>query len=117
GSGKGLLVSFIRWFRKVADFDGKSFRPSDPFLYQNIDPDTNAIFIDDVEEHFKFSSLYSILTNSLLLNKNTRPQVIVPFEDSPKIIITSNFAVGDMDISSARRKYEFAVVKHFGYDL
>lgn len=116
GSGKGLLFSFVRQFRKVADFDGKNFKTADTFLYQNIEPDTNIIFIDDVERHFKFTSLFSILTGSLLVNKKNKPQMILPYDKSPKIFITSNFSVGAMDISSTRRKYEFAVVKHFGSD-
>lgn len=117
GSGKGLLFSFVREFRKVADFDGKNFRLTDTFLFQNIDVDTNIIFIDDVERHFKFTGLFSILTGSLLVNKKNKPQIIIPFNKAPKIVITSNYAVGAMDISSERRKYEFSVVKHFGKDL
>lgn len=116
GSGKGLLFSFIRQFRKVADFDGKNFKTADTFLYQNVDIDTNILFIDDVERHFKFNSLFSILTGALLVNKKNKAQIIIPFDRSPKIFITSNYSVGAMDISSVRRKYEFAVVKYFGQD-
>lgn len=116
GTGKGLLFSFIRQFRKVADFDGKNFRINDTFIYQNVDIDTNIIFIDDVEKNFKFTSLFSILTGALQVNKKNKPQIIIPFEKSPKVYITSNFPVGHMDISSQRRKYEFAVVKYFGIE-
>lgn len=114
GSGKGLLFSFVKQFRKVADFDGKNFKTSDTFLYQSIELDTNIIFIDDVERKFNFTSLFSILTGSLLVNKKNKPQIVIPYPNSPKIFITSNYSVGAMDISSERRKYEFAVVKHFG---
>ena len=116
GSGKGLLFSFVRYFRKVADFDGKNFKVADNFLYQNVDLDTNVLFIDDVERNFKFNSLFSVLTGALPVNKKNTKQVIIPFDKSPKIFITSNYAVGAMDISSKRRKYEFAVVKFFGLD-
>jgi len=117
GSGKGLLFQFIKQFRKVADFDGKNFKPSDSFLFQNVDPDTSILFVDDVEKSFKFSSLYSLLTGSLIVNKKNKPQIIIPFEKSPKIFITSNYSVGSMDISAQRRKYEFAINKYFGKDV
>lgn len=117
GSGKGLLFNFIRQFRKVADFDGKNFKTTDAFLFQNVELDTNILFIDDVERHFKFTNLFSILTGSLLVNKKNKPQIIIPFDKSPKIFITSNYSVGAMDISSRRRKYEFSVVKYFGQDV
>lgn len=117
GSGKGLLFQFIKQYRKSADYDGKNFKPGDPFLYQNIDPDTSIIFIDDVDKSFRFSSLFSIITNSLQVNKKNKPQLIIPFEKSPKLFITSNYSIGGQDQSTRRRKYEFAVVKHFGESL
>ena len=117
GSGKGLLFQFIKQFRKTSDFDGKNFKPSDTFVFQNVDPDTSILFIDDVERSFKFSSLYSLLTGSMMINKKNKAQVIMPFEKSPKIFLTSNYSVGAMDISSQRRKYEFAINKYFGKDV
>lgn len=117
GSGKGLLFQFIKQYRKSVDFDGKNFKPGDPFLYQNIEPDTSIIFIDDVDKSFKFSSLFSIITNSIQVNKKNRPQLIIPFDKSPKVFLTSNFSIGGNDQSTKRRKYEFAVVKHFGESL
>jgi len=117
GSGKGLCFQFIKQFRKSADFDGKNFRFADPFLYQNVDPDTDIIFIDDVEKNFRFTSLFSIITGPLLVNKKNAKQVVIPFDLSPKIVVTSNYSVGGMDISSRRRKYEFPVVKHFGEEI
>ncbi len=117
GSGKGLLFQFISQYRKPAFFDGKNFRASDQFLFQNVDADTAILFIDDVEKSFKFSSLFSILTGALLINKKNKPQISIPFERSPKVFITSNYSIGGMDISSARRKYEFAITKYFGEEI
>jgi hypothetical protein len=116
GSGKGLCFQLVKQFRKSTDMDGKNFRFSDPFLWQNVDPDTQIILIDDVEKNFKFSALFSSLTGPLHVNKKNKPQVILPFERSPKIGITSNYSVGGMDASTRRRKYEFPVVKYFGED-
>lgn len=117
GSGKGLCVQLVRQFRKITDIDGKNIRFADPFLFQNVDLDTAIIFIDDVEKSFKFNSLFSILTGPMQVNKKNKPQVIIPFEDSPKVVITSNYSVGGMDASSNRRKYEFPVIKYFGEHL
>jgi hypothetical protein len=117
GSGKGLCVQFVTQYRKTTIFDGKNFRFSDPFLFQNVDLDTCIYWIDDTERNFKFKGLYSMLTGSLLVNKKNKHQVIIPFCRSGKFVITSNYSVGDMDASSRRRKYEFPVVKHFGESL
>lgn len=117
GSGKSLLFQFVKQFRKSADYDGKNFNPADPFVWQNVEADTSLIFIDDVDKKFRFTSLFSIITGSMMINKKNKPQVVLPFERSPKIFITSNYSVGDMDISSRRRKHEFAVRKFFGSDI
>jgi len=117
GSGKGLLFDFIRPYRKVVDFDGKSFNFADNHLWQNIDWDTSIIFIDDVEKKFPFDKLFSILTGALPVNKKNQRKIIIPFEKSPKIFLTSNYSVGKNDSSSVRRKHEFAVVKHFDSNL
>lgn len=117
GSGKGLCFQLIKKFRKSADYDGKNFRFADPFLFHNIEPDTSIIFIDDVDKNFKFSSLFSILTGPLTRNQKNKPPVVIPYEISPKIFITSNYSIGNMDTSSRRRKYEFPVVKYFGEQI
>lgn len=117
GSGKGLLFAFVRQFRKVTDFDGKSFNPSANFIFQNVDADTNILFIDDLDKYFKFTSLFSIMTGALPVNKKQEKQMLLPFDSSPKIFITSNYNVGNDDISSRRRKHEFSVVKHYGIDI
>jgi hypothetical protein len=112
-SGKGLVFKMIEKFRKACRMDGKSFNFHDSFLWQNIEFDTDIIFIDDVEKSFHFTKLYSVITESLQVNKKNQKQVIIPYEKSPKIFITSNFAVGNSDESTIDRKFEFPVVKHF----
>ncbi len=117
GSGKGLLFSFVRQFRKVIDFDGKNFKFDGSFLYQNVTVDTDIIYIDDVPDRWKFENLFSVLTGSLMVEPKNKKKIIIPFEKSPKFFITSNFWVGGLDMSSIRRKYQFAIVKYFGEDL
>lgn len=112
-SGKGLVFQIIRQFRKAAQLNGKSLSFQDTFLWQNVELDTDLIFIDDVEKTFSFTKLYSIITDGILVNKKGVKQVMIPYSDSPKLFITSNFAVGSMDDSAKDRKFEFPVVKHF----
>jgi hypothetical protein len=112
-SGKGLLIQMIEKFRRKAYVNGKTINFSDSFLWQAVDLDTNFIYIDDVEKSFRFEKLFSQITEDLEINAKNKPKKIIPYSDSPKIIITSNFAVGSMDDSTMDRKFEFPVVKHF----
>jgi hypothetical protein len=112
-SGKGLIFKMIEKFRKTCRMNGKSFTFTDNFLWQNVELDTDIIFIDDVEKNFAFNKLYSVITESIQVNKKNQKQIIIPYEQSPKIFITSNYAVGNSDESTTDRKFEFPVVKHF----
>jgi hypothetical protein len=112
-SGKGVLVKFIKEFRKTSYINGKTMNFSDTFLWQSVQMDTNLIFIDDVEKSFRFTKLFSQITEGIEINAKNKAKIIIPYETSPKIIITSNYAVGEMDESTYDRKFEFPVVKHF----
>lgn len=112
-SGKGLVFKIISHFRKPCHLNGKGLSFNDQFLWQNVELDTDIIFIDDVEKSFHFTKLYSIITEGININKKGMKQVFIPYYRSPKIFITSNFAVGNMDDSTTDRKFEFPVVKHF----
>jgi putative sterol carrier protein len=112
-SGKGVLVKFIKEFRKTSYINGKTMNFSDTFLWQSVQMDTNLIFIDDVEKSFRFTKLFSQITEGIEINAKNKAKIIIPYETSPKIIITSNYAVGEMDESTYDRKFEFPVVKRF----
>lgn len=112
-SGKGVMIKFIKEFRKTSYINGKTMNFSDNFLWQSVQMDTNLIFIDDVEKSFRFTKLFSQITEGIEINAKNKAKIIIPYETSPKIIITSNYAVGEMDDSTYDRKFEFPVVKHF----
>lgn len=112
-SGKGVMIKFIKEFRKTSYINGKTMNFSDSFLWQSVQMDTNLIFIDDVEKSFRFTKLFSQITEGIEINAKNKAKIIIPYETSPKIIITSNYAVGEMDDSTYDRKFEFPVVKHF----
>jgi hypothetical protein len=107
------MIKFIKEFRKTSYINGKTMNFSDSFLWQSVQMDTNLIFIDDVEKSFRFTKLFSQITEGIEINAKNKAKVIIPYETSPKIIITSNYAVGEMDDSTYDRKFEFPVVKHF----
>ena len=112
-SGKGVLVKFIKEFRKTSYINGKTMNFSDSFLWQSVQMDTNLIYIDDVEKSFRFTKLFSQITEGIEINAKNKAKIIIPYDASPKLIITSNYAVGEMDDSTYDRKFEFPVVKYF----
>jgi hypothetical protein len=74
------------------------------------------VYIDDVAKGFRIERLYSIITGTWQVNKKYKEEVNIPFAKSPKLVLTSNYAIGSSDDSTKRRIHNFPVVKHFNAD-
>ena len=106
GTGKGLFMQGIGQLKKHVVIDGKQFNFDKSFAYQTLDVDTQVLTFDDVKKGFDFERLFSIITEGITIEKKNKDAVKVPFSDSPKIAITTNYAIKGAGNSHARRKWE-----------
>lgn len=104
-SGKGLVAKAISRMRNVVRIDGKNFNFDKAFMFQSVDPDTQLIVFDDVKKKFSFDKLFSILTEGITIEKKNRNEYRLAFENSPKILITTNHSVEGTDDSSLDRQF------------
>ena len=103
-SGKSLLFELaLGKMRNLAKLDGKDFNFDRPFAFQTIDIDTNIVLIDDIKRNFKVESMFSKITNSLLVEKKGKTAYVIPFEQSPKFALTSNYPVYTDSVSAKSR--------------
>lgn len=117
GTGKGLFVQGISMMKKVAMIDGKSFSFEKPFAYQTISTDTQVISFDDVKKHFDFERLFSAITEGLTIEKKNKDAIRIPFRYSPKIVITTNYAIRGKGNSFERRKWELELKQYYNKDF
>lgn len=110
GTGKGLIMQSIGKLRKVVTIDGKLFNFDSPFAYQNVTLDTQTLFFDDVTKHFPFVKLFSAITEGLSFEQKNKPRINLPPEKSPKIVISTNYAIQGNSESDKRRKYEMELL-------
>ena len=113
GTGKGLFVQAISMMKKVCMIDGKSFSFDRSFAYQTITTDTQVISFDDVKKGFDFERLFSAITEGLTIEKKNKDAIVIPFEYSPKIVITTNYTIRGRGNSFIRRKFELELTKHY----
>lgn len=106
GTGKGLFVNGISKMKKFAMIDGKAFNFEKSFAYQTVSIDTQVLCFDDVRRHFDFERLFSIVTEGLTIEKKNKDAIKLPFSRSPKIVITTNYAIKGTGNSFERRKWE-----------
>ena len=116
GSGKGLWVNGLSHMKKVVVIDGKSFNFERSFAYQLVSADTQILCFDDVKKHFDFERLFSVVTEGLTLEKKNKDAIKIPFAKSPKISITTNYAIKGKGTSFERRKWELELAHHYNKD-
>ena len=116
GTGKGLFMNALQKMKKVVVIDGKSFAFEKSFAYQLVSADTQILCFDDVKKHFDFERLFSVVTEGLTLEKKNKDAIKIPFSKSPKIVITTNYAIKGKGNSFERRKWELELKQHYNKD-
>lgn len=106
GTGKGIFVSAIGKMKNLVILDGKAFSFEKSFPYQLLSTDTQVLTFDDVRKKFDFERLFSIVTEGITVEKKNRDAIKIPFENAPKVIITTNYAIKGKGNSFERRKWE-----------
>ena len=117
GTGKGLFVNAISKMKKMVIIDGKQFSFEKSFAYQLVSADTQILTFDDVKKHFDFERLFSIVTEGITLEKKNKDAIKIPFSRSPKIVITTNYAIKGKGNSFERRKWELEFKKYYSKDF
>jgi len=104
-SGKGVVANAIKQLKNLVNLDGKNFKFDKSFPFQSIEPDTQIVFFDDVNKKFGFDRLFSIITEGITVEKKNKNEYSIPFEKSPKILITTNHSIAGSDDSSIARQF------------
>ncbi len=105
GSGKSLCYGFLnKILKRRVYLKGRDPKlTQNDFIYHEVSEDTDYILIDDATQYLNFDFFFSEITGSLKVNPKNGSPFEIPFEKSPKFIFTSNFALRNVDPSTARR--------------
>ncbi len=104
-SGKGLVIKGISQVKSVVILDGRNFNPSKNFAFQRVKADTEIIAIEDIGEKFPFDRLFSIITEGITIEKKNKDEFFIPFNESPKLVLSSNFTLSGVDDSTVDRQF------------
>jgi hypothetical protein len=117
GSGKGLIHKAIGHIKNIVIEDGKKFDSKNQFAYQKVNKDTQIFLMDDVPKHFNFESLFSIITEGMTVEKKGQDAYQIPFKESPKISITTNYTINGSGASHERRIFEVEIASYFNDNM
>ena len=104
-SGKGLVIKSIGQIRNVVVEDGRNFNPSKNFAFQRVKADTNIIGFEDIRAKFPFERLFSLITDGCVVERKNKDEIFIPFSESPKIVLSTNFSISGVDDSTLDRQF------------
>lgn len=105
GTGKGLIAQSIKQLRNTVKIDGKKIKGTSAFDFQNVNLDTEVIWIDDMSKSVDIDRFNSISTDGLVFEKKFQGEVHLPTEHSPKILICSNIIMDCTGTTRKRRQF------------
>lgn len=117
GTGKGLFVQGLRQIRRVSILDGKTFDDKKSFPYQTVSQETQILVFDDVKKNFDFESKFSLVTEGMTLERKNKDAIRLKVEDSPKMVISTNYAIRGEGNSHDRRRFELEIAQYYGKNL
>ncbi len=117
GTGKGIFTKALGYLRRSAVLDGKNYNHKEKFSLQTVTPETEIVAFDDIEKNFKFEALFSLITEGIVLEYKNVNAIKIDFENSPKILISTNYTVRGDGNSHDRRKWELEFAQYYHRNL
>jgi len=117
GTGKGIFCNAVANMRKSVTIDGKNWSIDKPFAWQTVGLDTQVLIFDDIRKDFNFEKLFSIITEGMTIEKKNKDAITIPYMETPKIAITTNYAVSGQGNSHDRRKFDLEFHQYYRKDF
>ena len=117
GVGKGVFLKGLGHIKNMVTMDGKSFNHSRSFLWQRVTLATQIIALEDVMRYFDFEKQFSMITEGIEVEKKNKDSFYIPYDRSPKLIITSNYIIQGTGSSHERRRIEIELKQYYKPDF
>ena len=112
GCGKSLLGNALSKIRKSLRLGGKNFF-FERFSFQSYEQGTSIIEFNDLSRNFRFENLFTAITDNIIIEKKNKDEIIIPFEQSPKILLSTNYTIKGVDESTLRRQFVLEFSDYF----
>ena len=122
GSGKSMIIQLLRAMQtpSAASGDrlvmetGENLRSDYAHNFDQVTSHTRVVVIDDLNnKRFRLSDLYSWVSTGMKINKKGKESISLPYEDSPKCVITSNNPVSGTRDSDVRRRMDVQLHRYY----
>ena len=103
-SGKSFYVNAAAEMAKTFTIDAgmTSFKDT-RFIFDGVTQDTNLVFIDECPRKFNYNFIYGLVTGDFRVEEKNRHSYVIPFAQSPKFALATNFTLSRHDPSTEGR--------------
>jgi DNA primase catalytic core len=112
-TGKSLIGKALEKIKNVERVDGKNFGFKPTFTFQMVKLGTQIIDFNDVEANFNFERLFSVITDGMTIEYKNKSPFVIPFSESPKIMISTNYTIKGIGSSYKDRMFEIEFSDHY----
>jgi hypothetical protein len=74
---------------------------------------TQIIDFNDVKANFDFERLFSVITDGMTIEYKNKTPFVIPFSESPKIMISTNYTIKGIGSSYKDRMFEIEFSDHY----
>lgn len=105
GTGKSLIATkALSVFRNVSTVDGKRWNPKDRFNFQGVNEEADIVALEDVPMRFRYDAIYNYITGDSEIERKGTTSIKVPYDQSAKFLITTNYGIALHGASDKRRR-------------
>lgn len=115
-SGKSLFFKAIGHVVKMITIDARNFNFNNPHAFSGVTLDTRIIHFNDVPAKFPFDNLFGLITEDFTVNPKNLPSFTIPFAESPKMGVTTNFTPETGGDSRKARQFIVEFTDYFNAD-
>lgn len=112
-TGKGLIGEAIKQVTNFFEIDGKKYNKDNQFALAGVTDECEIVFINDVKQSVQFTTFYNLITDSFEIRKMYTNPYSIPFESSPKLLISTNYPILGNDGSSKARRLDLVLTNYY----
>lgn len=103
-SGKSFYVGAVSKICRMFKIDaGVTPLREHRFLFDGVTSNTDNVFIDECPSNFYYNFIYGMVTGDFRVEEKNRHSYVIPFAQSPKFVLATNYVLSRHDPSTEGR--------------
>lgn len=115
-TGKSLVAEALQKLVPVHRVDARNFNFGSQFSFQSVGIEDQIIDFNDASKGFNFEKLFSAITDDIQVERKYQDEITIPFEDSPKFLLSTNHVIEGEGASFEDRVFQIEFAPHYGAD-